>query len=65
MARRCYCKILCISHKGHVTNEEACAKIQQAIRPHKDLLTKRKRCKLKWYGQVSHSSGLARPSCKA
>ena len=28
---RCYRKILCISHKDHVTNEEVRAKIQQAI----------------------------------
>ena len=36
---RCYCKILRISYKDHVTNEEVRAKIQQAIGPHKDLLT--------------------------
>ena len=39
MEMRCYCKILHILYKDHVTNEEACAKIQQAIGPHKDLLT--------------------------
>ena len=38
MERRCYRKILCISYKDHVTNEEVRAKIQQAIGPHKDLL---------------------------
>ena len=27
---RCYCKILRISYKDHVTNKEVCAKIQQA-----------------------------------
>ena len=43
-----------------VTNEEVHAKIQQAIRPHEDLLTIVKRCKLQWYGHVSHSSGLAK-----
>ena len=32
--------------------------IQQAIGPHKDLLTIVKRCKLRWYGHVSRSSGL-------
>ena len=36
---RCYHKILHISNKDHVTNEEARAKIQQAIGPHEDLLT--------------------------
>ena len=60
MEIRCYRKILHISYKDHVTNEEAHAKIQQAIRPHKDLLTIVKRCKLQWYGRVSCSSGLAK-----
>ena len=40
MEMRCYRKILCISYKDHVTNEEVRAKIQQAIGPHEDLLTK-------------------------
>ena len=40
----CYRKILHISYKDHVNNEEVCAKIQQAIGPHKDLLTILKRC---------------------
>ena len=56
---RCYRKILRISYKGHVTNEEVCAKIQQAIGPHEILLTIVKRRKLQWYGHVSRSSGLA------
>ena len=59
MEMRCYFKILRISYKDHVTNEEVHAKIQQAIGPHEDLLTIIKRCKLQWYGHVSHSSGLA------
>ena len=60
MEMGCYCKILCIfSYKDRVTNEEVCAKIQQAIGPHKDL-TIVKRCKLQWYGHVSCSSGLAK-----
>ena len=57
---RCYRKILHISYKDHVTNEEVCAKIQQAIGPYKDLLTIVKRPKLQWYGHVSRSSGLAK-----
>ena len=56
---RCSCKILYISYKDHVTNEEVRAKIQQAIGPHEDL-TMVKRRKLQWYGHVSRSSGLAR-----
>ena len=42
---RCYRKILHISYKDHVTNEEVHAKIQQAIGPQEDL-TIVKRCKL-------------------
>ena len=45
---RCYHRILHISYKDHVTNKDVCAKIQQAIGPHKDLLTVVKRCKLQW-----------------
>ena len=60
MKMRCYRKILHISYKDHVTNEEVRAKIQQAIGPHEDLLTIVKRHKLQWYGHVSRSSGLAK-----
>ena len=57
---KCYRKILRISYKDHVTNEEVRAKIQQAIGPHEDILTIVKRHKLQWYGHVSRSSGLAK-----
>ena len=60
MEMRRYRKILRISYKDHVTEEEVRAKIQQAIGPHEDLLTIVKRRKLKWYVHVSHSSGLAK-----
>ena len=60
MEMRCYRKILHISCKDHVTNEEVRAKIQQAIGPHEDLLTILKSCKLQWYGHVSRLSGLAK-----
>ena len=39
MEMRCYRKILHISYKDYVTNEEVHAKIQQAIVPREDLLT--------------------------
>ena len=39
MKMRCYCKILRISYKDHVTDEEVHAKFQQAIGPHEDFLT--------------------------
>ena len=57
---RCYRKILRISYKGHVTNEEVRAKIQQSIGPHEDLLTTVRRRKLQRYGHVSRSSGLSK-----
>ena len=60
MEMRCYCKILRISYKDQVTNEEVRAKNQQAIRSHEDLLTIVKRRRLQWYGHVSRSSGLAK-----
>ena len=60
MEMRCYRKILHISYKDHVTYQKVRAKIQQAVEPHKDLLTIVKRCKLQWYGHVSYSSGLAK-----
>ena len=60
MEMRCYRNILLISYKVHITNEEVCAKIQQTIRSHEYLLKIVKRRKLKWYRQVSRSSGLAK-----
>ena len=60
MEVRCYRKILLVSYKDHVTDEEVHAKIQQAVGPHEYLLTTVKRRKLQWYGHVSSSSGLAK-----
>ena len=60
MEIRCYRKILHISSKDHVTNEEVRAKLQQAIGPHEDDLAIVKRLKLQWYGHLSCSSGLAK-----
>ena len=60
MKMRCYRKILLISYKDHVTNEEVRAKIQQAVGPHEDLLAIAKRRKLHCYGHVSRSSDLAK-----
>ena len=61
MGMRCYRKILHISYKDHVTNEEVRAKIQQAVKPPEDLLAIVRRRKLQWYGHVFRSSGLAKP----
>ena len=49
MEMRCDRKIIRISYKDHVTNEEVDAKIQQAIGLHKDLLTIAKIHKLQLY----------------
>ena len=57
---RCFCKLLSISYRSHITNEEVKARIGNAIGPYEDLLTSVKRCKLKWYGHVTGSSGLAK-----
>ena len=63
MEMRCNRKILHISYKDHVTNEEVRAKILQAIGPHEDL-TIVKRCKVQWYSHVSRSSGLTKTFLK-
>ena len=60
MDMKWYRKILRISYKDHVTDEEVRAKILQTIGLHEDLLTIVKRCKLQWYDYVSCSSGLAK-----
>ena len=57
---RCFCKLLGISYRDHITNEEVKARIGNTIRPYEDLLTSVKRRKLKWYGHITRSSGLAK-----
>ena len=59
MEVRCYRKILRITCKDRVTNEEVCAKIQQAVGTHEDF-TIVKRRKLKRRGHVFCSSDLAK-----
>ena len=57
---RCYRRLLNISYKDHVTNEEVRNRIQNAIGVHDDLLTMVKKRKLRWYGHISRSSGMAK-----
>ena len=57
---RCYRRLLNISYKDHVTNEEVRRKIQAAIGEYDELLTLVKKRKLRWFGDVSRSSGLAK-----
>ena len=53
---RCFCKLLCITFRDNLTNEEVRNRISNAIGPYEDLLTTVKKRKLKWYGHVSRSS---------
>ena len=57
---RYYWRLLNISYKDHVTNEEVRRKIQAAIGEYDELLTLVKKRKLRWFGHVSRSSGLAK-----
>ena len=56
----CYRRLLNISYKDHVTNEEVRNRIQNATGVHDDLLTMVKKQKLRWYGHISRSSGMAK-----
>ena len=62
---RFYRKILSISYTDNVTNEEVCAKIQQAIGSHEDLLIIVSRRKLKWFGRLPFLRPGQKPPCKA
>jgi len=57
---RCYCRLLGISYKDHITNVEVRDRVPNVVRHHKDLLTTAKRQILKWYGYVIRSTGLAK-----
>ena len=57
---RCYRRLLNISYKDHVTNEGVRNRIQNATGVHDDLLTMVKKRKLRWYGHISRSSGMAK-----
>ena len=57
---RCYRRLLNISYKDHVTNEEVRNKIQNAIGVHDDLLIIVKKRKLRWYGHISRSWSMSK-----
>ena len=57
---RCYRRLLNISYKDNVTDREVRNRIQNAIGMHDDLLTMIKERKLRWYGHISRSSGMAK-----
>ena len=60
MEMRCFRKILRISYKDHITNEEVRSKVRQEIGPYKELLNIVKTRKLKWYGHTTRTPGLAK-----
>ena len=47
---RCFRKLLGISYRDHITNEEVNARIRNAIGTYEDPLTS---VKVKWHGQVA------------
>ena len=57
---RCFRRLLGISYRDHVTNEEMGNRIRQAIGPYEELLAIVKKRKMKWYGHVTRSTGLAK-----
>ena len=57
---KCYRRLLNISYKDHVTNEEVRNRNQNAIGVHDDLLTMVKKRKLRWYGHISRSPGMVK-----
>ena len=57
---RCYRILPNISYKDHVPNEEVCNRIQNAIGVYYDLLTMVKKRKLRRYGHISRSTGVAK-----
>ena len=57
---RCYRRLLNILYKDHVTNAEVRRKIQAAIVGYDEFLILVNKRKLRWFGHVSRSSGLAK-----
>ena len=55
---RCFKNLLVISNRDHITNDAV--RIRQATGPYDDILTTVKKRKLKWFGHVSRSAGLAK-----
>ena len=55
---RCFRKLIGISYRDHITKEEVKVRTENALVLYEDL-TSVKRHKLKWYGHVTQSSGLA------
>ena len=61
----CFRKLLDISCRDHITKDAIRDTIRQAIGPYDDILTTVKKRKLKRFGHVSRSSGLAKTILQA
>ncbi|MEW8547190.1 MAG: hypothetical protein AB2693_27070 [Candidatus Thiodiazotropha sp.] len=57
---RCYRRLLNMSYRDHVTNEEVRRRIQTTIEEYDELLTLVKKRELRWFVHASRSSGLAK-----
>ncbi|CAH3178366.1 unnamed protein product [Porites evermanni] len=57
---RCFRKLLGISYRDHITKDAVRNGIRQAVGPYDNMLTTVKKHKLKWFGHVSRSAGLAK-----
>ena len=57
---RCYGRILNITYKDHITNEEVHSCVYALIGSYEELLTTVKKRKLRWYGHVFLSSDLTK-----
>ena len=57
---RCFRKLIGISYKNHITNEEVRNRIKQTSIPYKDLFSTIKRRKLIWFGHVTRGGELAK-----
>ena len=57
---RCCRRLLNISYKDHVTNEDVHRKIQAAIGNCDELLTLVKKWKLRWFGHILRFSSLVK-----
>ena len=53
-------RLLGISYRDHVANEEVRNTIRHVIGPYEDLITGVRKLKLRWYGHITRSTGLAK-----
>ncbi|KAK3877937.1 hypothetical protein Pcinc_017405 [Petrolisthes cinctipes] len=57
---KCYRKILIIRYSDRIRNEEIRQMVERSMGPQQDFLTTVKKRKLRWYGHISRSDGMAK-----